>query len=235
MYSSFLSSGMDRIADLVVLFNLPGDEIVPPVYKADVLVTAWEERASMFYLRNYIYEHATPRPYYMFADDDFEFRRDSPEFYEECMNYLDKNRNVGFLSCVGFFGSVYQGDRIHISPAKIWEVGRGLIFRRHAGPFPPGAVDLEGGLEDLVACYWHIENEMLPAKRFMCPTKHIVTPKLKRDTGDSFIHRWDIWESNAIKFIRDRYRDPEWEFPRERSNKRRLPKPLSNFMKGVLA
>lgn len=219
MEESFYSNYMDKVATLSTFLNNIEDIERGTSTLTDETVT---DTPSMFKLRNELFE-CDSHQYVMFADDNFRFVQASAGFYKEVLDWMDRNPDIGFVSCVGAFGSVYHKDQLHRSKACIFETSRGLIFRRGLHLFPATWESLTGGLEDLVAVYYSMEKGGLPGKRFMCPTKHPVSNRAFRESGESYIHRPDIWKANAIRFIQERYDDPTWDLPSNRAVKKRLP------------
>jgi hypothetical protein len=189
---------------------------------------------SMFMLRSFLWERSPVANYYLMTDDNAIFKPGIKKYLEQCLDWMDDHPEAGFMSLAGFFGSYAKKDGMHFSNAKIWNINLGLIVRGNIQPFPEGAKVLTGGLEDVVTCYWVLEQGYLPAKRFLAPVKHIGLPAKERLKGSSWIHDWDVWDKNAMELIRHRYKDPTWSMPLSRDERPRFPKLIKAIMKGKL-
>jgi len=190
----------------------------------------------MYAMRREIHQLGVRLPWMLFDDDDM-FVQDSVEYLEGCVNFINKFEELTNRSCyigtAGIFGSNYHQDKIHISPQNvIMPKGNGIVFSKNidfSGSFFSQYDPLVGGFEDdfftaLAVHYF----DAVPFKRFMNPSK--ASFRKEKDRGKSDIHRYDIWDDNIFKAIRDLSGDQNWIYPTGMGAKgTKTPKPWIKY------
>jgi len=159
--------------------------------------------------------------YYWFLDDDHQFANSSNsglfrktcfEYYKDVFEYLEKNQDVGVLSCRGYFGGYAWGYEIKKNPKN------GLIATAHGGLFikniglekicPLELVNNVGALYESVLGYNTISNGYNFAKRYNSPTK---TESVKHIGNDNLTYSKEVISKNNQKYVREKFDDPSWE------------------------
>lgn len=238
MINSWYETGMDAYSFLTIFAQGYDPDMLGQRFGVKMVSAKLRAQPSMFSLRDSIAMYCSSEPrnhdYYMMTDDNVIFKKGAGQYFRDCLAWMDNHPEAGFMACAGHFGSYSRGSQPHLSNSIIWNIDKGLIIRSSLAPFPSSALKLKGGLEDLVSCYWIIENGYLPAKRFQAPVYHVGMPMKDRLKSSSYIHDWNVWENNAIAYIRARYDDPDWNFPMDRTtDKRRYPKLIKEKMNAL--
>lgn len=175
-----------------------------------------QEKPSMFHLRSIGIVKSLNTDYFLMMDDNFRFTSGTPKYaassgkrYLQCINYLQKYSNCGFVMCEGSLGGNIQKWEISSTITGLFATTRGIVFRNIGADYLCRKTPrLIGGLEESVFCYHIIEEGYYPAKQFNNPTQH--KDKAKKGEVKSIIHDQSIWEDNCQWYIRSRYDDPQW-------------------------
>jgi len=199
----------------------------------DYIPQADEARPSMSKLRRAM--NVPGQELWMALDDDARFTEGSERYYSECVKaVIEAREDFGrpiYLGTDGAFGSRFHGDRIHLSRTNsLMPNGKGLIFCgiNFAGERFDFMDRVEGGLEDFLFCCAAIEHfNAVPLKRFLNPTKNHKSNEEQRKS--SFIHDYDVWMANAVRFIRQMSGEYSWVMPigmgDKGPNKSKCPRP----------
>lgn len=181
--------------------------------------------------------HITDSDYFMQTDDDVIFRsgtkcypQNSGIRFYQCIEYMEKFQNCGFVMCAGSLGGSVQKLEISSTKTGLFATQRGLIFRYIPGHDYYGkTIQGIGSMQDTIITYRLMEKGFYGAKQFNNPTIHRTTlgknAKLSNKmTEGEFLHDRKVLENNNLKYIQDRYDDPNWEH-----SKGKLPKRLKEI------
>ncbi len=164
---------------------------------------------------------------YLSIDDDFKFvsKTDmfpysSGERYMQSLDYFDKFPDCGIINTKGFLGGYRQGLMIQPVDKDMFATNRGMFLRnmREHGFLlaPKGALDLRGGLEETLLAYTRIERGYFAAKQMNNPTIHVTGTLEKYGDDPSGIHNLKVMDENVVKWIQNKYDDPEWYYQSRR-------------------
>lgn len=175
----------------------------------------------MFALRRAIHKIPSEFPWLFFDDDDY-FTPESTEYLIDCAIFINEfKRFTGRNSYIGtasFFGSNHHGDKIHISPVNaLMSKGHGILFSPEID-FSDDSIfggydNCIGGFEDqLSTAVAMVHYDAVPFKRFLNPSKTIFRKESVREESD--IHKFEIWDANAMAIIRQLSGDLKWKYPK---------------------
>jgi hypothetical protein len=171
---------------------------------------------------------------YMIMDDDFIFRGNAKQRYEQIIDYMRDNPKCGsFMAGSSLGGRKSNKSKIVCPEHNWWWTNRGLFLRnlKHLSwrIVPEDSHDLRGGLEESYAVFSRMAEGYFAAKTFYVDTHHSATrmdekfeetaKRKGRYPLETDMHRF----KEVQELIRSKWNDPTWTF-----EKRRTPKGLIN-------
>lgn len=161
------------------------------------------------------YDHgfriAQSADYFLIVDDDHRYVPGSGKYFQECIDYMDANPNVGFMYTKGYTERASEfGDSFWINPEDgMISLGRGMILRNIKGfHFTEKELGFVGTLVESLICYKIIMMGYDVVKRFHNPT--LKDPSTKLYSGGIAYSR-GILLDNILGHIKREYLDPSWE------------------------
>lgn len=154
--------------------------------------------------------------YFLIVDDDHHYKGPQGDkvssgiYYQQCLDYLDSNTDVGFMMCKSYFGGAAWGDVPRKNPDNgLISLGWGMIMRNVPEfKFTDEELNFKGSMVESLLCYKMMELGHRVAKRFYCPT--LKDPgKTVESGGISYSN--ETLNANIVGYIRRRYNDPTWE------------------------
>jgi hypothetical protein len=174
-----------------------------------------ESPCRISHLRQIAANMSKKSKYYMFVDDNMEFRngtklypKTSGQRYVQALRHLDGNDDCGLVSCVSFFGGHAYKEEIRESlPHSVASTSRGLIFKNafDGKLFHDDVLKLHGGYEESAAGLWFNLHGYHMAKQFNNPTHHHDLKKIgRKEYGDEDhgLHDGNLSESQILNWVR---------------------------------
>jgi hypothetical protein len=155
--------------------------------------------------------------YYIMADANIEFVNGSADMLQQCIDFLERERNFGAVACTGSFGGNASGKEIvYYKAGKIISTARGIVIRNdfYGRLFEEDQLECAGGLEEHLMCIFLNRRGLSIAKQFYHPTKHHDLWKTHKpdEPRHNQIHDLKVSAAaGAIKWIRENVK-PDYTF-----------------------
>lgn len=160
--------------------------------------------------------------WWMYCDDNLEFRKDGSLNYPEgsavrylqVLDYFNTFPNCGVVMCEGSLGGSHAKYQIRPTLNGLIATQNGLFFRNTTGgKLHPGAeYKILGGMGETAPAFRLMSEGFFIAKQFNNPTRHHNRHYFSdTDKPDNHVTNYEkVIKPNAERYIRELYGDPEW-------------------------
>ena len=158
--------------------------------------------------------------FYWFLDDDHQFAdskstglftKTCHEYYSDVFEYLKENKDVGVLSCRGYFGGYAWEYDFRKNPTNaLIATSHGGLFIRNIGVekiCPESIRNNVGALYESVFGYNVMSEGYKFAKRYNSPTR---TDAVKHIGDENISYSHDVVSKNNQAYIRNKFNDLTW-------------------------
>lgn len=194
----------DPVADTVVAHkNVRWIRLMPPKIPGLVDMIEWYAEGM---------SRCIDAEYFLFVDDDHHYVPGSGNYYQECLDYMDANPDIGFITTHKNAGGWIEdkaGEGFYEPTDGMISLGRGMIMR-NIDDFLIGEEELglKGGLFESWLGFRVMELGYRYVKRLGCPTLKDPSHKVDCGAGPTYDSRW--MDRHILGYVRKRYSDPGW-------------------------
>lgn len=154
--------------------------------------------------------------YFLFIDHDHRFKpakNDKPSsgtYYQECIDYMDANPDVGVFNTKFYFGGAAWKYEIKKNPVNgLLSINTGMFIRNVPEfKFNRRELSFVGTLVESLLGYKMIALGYNNAKRYYCPT---TFTKSKRLYSGEPTYSKEVLLANIQGYIQEIYDDPDWD------------------------
>ena len=165
--------------------------------------------------------------YFLFVDHDHRFqpakngKPSSGAYYQECIDYMDANPDVGVFNTKFYFGGAAWKYEIKKNPVNgLININTGMFIRNVPEfVFTKRELSFVGTLVESLLAYKMLALGYNNAKRYYCPT---TFTRSKRLYSGEPTYSEDVLLKNIQGYIREIYNDPTWDH-----ESRKYPKGLN--------